>query len=398
MSVFKLFVTAAIFCAPIAHAASLKQAFSEGKFQGQIRAYNNTLVFQHAGDKYGTAVGGRLGYETNADQLWGFSLGLGYYTANDLETNKDNPADRAPFTPTVDVDILGEAYARWKGYDTVITAGNQLIDTPFANPADAFLIPVTFTGYSLINKSVSGLTVNAHHLTNVKTREATDFADTGAFVLNRLGSTPRNTGGTSIFGLTYDWNKLKVQGWYYIFPDLFTQDYAQADYEFEPAGNYTPYVSAQYGLERDDGDKLLGDVDSTLWGAKAGVKAFGANLSLGMNHVDHQKFLTPYSYFTDATYTNSMITGMGNVLPGTGWKATLLYDFTTQLWGKLSYSMFDFDGGKDTAEADADLRYKFTGDFDGLSIWLRVGWRDGSNAPAGLADLLEYRTQIQYLF
>jgi hypothetical protein len=72
-----------------AGAASLKQAFSEGKFAGQIRAYNNFLD-QTSTDKqlYGTAFGGRLGFETKAEHLWGFSAGLGYYTANDLGTNQ----------------------------------------------------------------------------------------------------------------------------------------------------------------------------------------------------------------------------------------------------------------------------------------------------------------------
>jgi hypothetical protein len=93
-----------------------------------------------------------------------------------------------------------------------------------------------------------------------------------------------------------------------------------------------------------------------------------------------------------------MITGMGNILAGTGYKAMLTYDFNPQFWGKLSYSWFEFKGDKDTAEADADVRYKFAGDLENLSIWFRTGYRNGSNTPAGLADLIEYRTQVQYTF
>lgn len=394
----RAFVLSLLCLSGAVHAASLKRAFSEGRFQGQIRAYNNTLNFQHGPDKYGTALGGKMAFETKADELWGFSGGVTYFTANDLSMNHDDPTARAPFTPTVDVDILGEAYLRFTGYDTVATAGRQLIDTPFANPADAFVVPVTFTGYSIINKSVPGLTVNLHHILSVKTRESQRFVDVGHFVQSRNGGTAKNTDGNSIAGLTYDWQKLKAQAWYYRFADQFDQTWFQADYDFSMGGDYTPYVSGQYGTESASGEKLVGGLHSTMAGVKAGVKAFGANASLAVNTVSGDKFLTPYAYFTDVAYTNSMITGMGNVLAGSGYKAMLTYDFNPRLWAKLSYSWFEFKGDKDTSEMDADVRYKFGGELENLSIWFRAGYRNGSNTPAPLADLIEYRSQVQYTF
>lgn len=380
-----------------AHGASLKEAFSEGKFAGQIRIYNNTLAFQHAKDQYGTAFGGRVGYETKADRLWGFSGGFAYYTANDLGTNKEAAA-RAPFTPTVDVDILGEAYLRYSGFDTVITAGRQLIDTPFANPSDAFVIPVTYEGYSLINKSISGLSINAYHLTGIKTRQAQDFADTGSFTLSRLGGTAKNTSGMSILGLQYDWQSLKVQAWHYNVADIFNMEWIQADYDLDFGSSFTPYVSAQYGMEKETGDELLGKIDSTLAGAKIGMKGHGANLSFAVNNVTNQRYLMPFTYFTDASYTNSMISGMGNIAAGTGYKIALLYDINSQLWARLTYSWFNFAGDKNSGETGGDIRYKFKGDFENLQFWFRVGYRNGDKAPAALPDLVEYRTQIQYTF
>lgn len=391
-----LFCTLSIVTVNLAHADGMKDAFSEGKFQGQLRAYNNTLAFQHANDKYGSAFGGRLGYETKASRLFGFSLGMAYYSSNDLGTNHADPAARAPFTPTTDIDVMGEAFVRWAGYDTVVTAGRQLLDTPFANPADAFMIPITFTGYSLVNKSVEGLTVNLHQLISVKDRQSATFENIGAFTANRLAVAPQNTAGTSIIGLTYDREKLKVQAWHYGFAELFNLEWLQADYEF--AGEtYAPYVSAHYGLEKDTGGRQLGTVDSALAGAKAGVKAFGANLSLGVDNVSRNRFISPFSYFTDAAYTNSMITGMGNVDAGTAYKVSLLYNFNPQVWGKISHSKLNFKGDKDTSETDLDAQYKFTDSFENLSLLLRAGYRRGS-PPAGLADLIEYRTQLQYVF
>lgn len=382
---------------PFAQAASLKQAFSEGEFQGQIRIYNNTLAFQHAKDRYGTAFGGRMGFETKSEHLWGFSAGFGYYTANDLGTNKEASA-RAPFTPTVDVDILGEVFLRWKGLDTVLTGGRQIIDTPFANASDAFVIPITYDGYSLVNKGITGLTVNLHHVTGIKSREAQDFTDTGRFTLGRLGGTPRDTHGTSIFGLTYEIAKLKIQAWHYTFADIFNMEWFQAEYDFDLGGDFTPYIAAQYGIQQETGDKLLGNIDSQLNGLKVGVKGLGANLSFAVNKVAGDRYLTPYTFFTDPVFTSSMVSGFGNIATGTGYKGMLLYDFNPQLWGKLSYSWFDLDGGRDTSEIDADVRYKFKDDLENLSVWFRVGYREGDTPPTALPDLIEYRTQLQYTF
>ena len=382
-----------------ASAASVKQAFSEGKHQGQIRVYNNTLALQHAPDKYGTAFGGKLGFETKAEHLWGLSLGVGYYTANDLETNKNNAVARAPFTPTVDVDILGEAFARWTGYDTVLTAGRQLVNSPHANPSDAFVVPITYTGYSVVNKSITGLTINAQYLMSIKTREAQKFVNVGDFILTRNAGVAKDTKGTSVFGLVYEHSPLKIQLWHYGFADFFNMQWLEADYGFD-LGTYKPYLSAHLGLENDTGEKLLGNVDSKLVGVKAGVKAFGADLSFAYDKVSTGTFYSPYTYFTDGMYTNSMITGISNVDSGHAWKTMLLYDITTQWWAKLSHSRFKFDAGTDFSESDFDIRYLFSkeGDLDGLSALVRVGYRDGSNSPAGYADLIEYRTQLQYVF
>ncbi len=380
-----------------AHAANLREAFTQGKYETQLRAYNNTLVFQHGADKYGSAFGGRLAYETNAEKLGGFSLGMAYYTANDLDTNHEDTAARAPFTPTVDVDIMGEAYAKYSRFDTVFIAGRQLYTSPHANPSDAFLIPVTFTGYSLINKSVKGLTIQAAQLLSIKSRESTKFVNVGEFTLNRYARPVKTTDGTLVFGLTYDWEKLKVQGWHYTFPDLFTMEWLDAEHKFEMNG-YAPYVGAHYASEKEQGGELLGKIDSKLIGARVGVKAHGGDLSFGYDSISKDRFLSPYTFFTDGMYTNSMITGMSNIGSGIAWKLMASYDITPRLWTKLSYSKLNYNNDSDTSEADFDVRFKCGGDLEGLQVLVRTGYRNGGTQPAALPDLLEYRTQLQYVF
>jgi hypothetical protein len=219
----------------------------------------------------------------------------------------------------------------------------------------------------------------------------------GQFITGRFAKPVKSTDGTLVFGLTYEIEKLKVQAWHYGFADMFNMEWLEADYSFDLLG-HAPYVSAHYGSEADSGGKLLGTMDSRLTGVKIGSKLNAADISVGYDNVSKDKFFSPYTFFTDATYTNSMVTGISNVAAGNAWKVTGTYDFNPQLWGKLSYSKFKFNDGTDTSEADFDVRYKFTGDFAGLSLWFRTGYRDGDKTPAALPDLLEYRTQLQYVF
>lgn len=392
------FVSAFLF-STAASGTSLHEAFSQGKYQGQLRIYDNVQAFQHGPDKYGTAFGGRLAFETNAGSLLGFSAGFAYYTSNDLSTNHDDTAARTQFTPTVDIDILGEAYLRWSGFDSVVTAGRQLIATPFLNPSDAFVIPVTYTGYSVINKSIPNITLQAYNVLDVKSRESDAFIDMGYFAANRLGGTKKNTDGDNVVGVVFDRDGTKAQAWEYLFTDLFNLTFLEAEHVLT-VGESKVYGSAHFGMQNDQGEKLLGEVDTQLYGVKAGIRSHGADLSLAAEQVAGGRFLSPYTFFTDALYTNSMITGMSNVEAGNGWKAMLTYDFTEHFWGKISHSRFDFAADKDFSESDFDLRYTFAkeSDFTGLSLISRVGYRDGSKNPAGYPDLIEYRVQIQYLF
>jgi hypothetical protein len=392
------FATAFLF-STAASGASLHEAFSQGKYQGQLRIYDNVQAFQQGSDKYGTAFGGRLAFETNAQSLLGFSAGFAYYTSNDLSTNHDDPAARTQFTPTVDIDILGEAYLRWSGFNSVVTAGRQLITTPFLNPSDAFMIPITYSGYSVINKSIQNVTLQAYNITEVKSRQADAFADMSRFAAARVGGTSKNTAGDNVFGAVFDREGTKAQAWEYLFTDLFNLTFLEAEHG-RAMGDAKVYGSAHFGMQNDQGEKLLGEVDTQLYGVKVGVRSGGADFSLAGEQVAGGRFLSPYTFFTDALYTNSMITGMSNVEAGNGWKAMLTYDFTEHFWGKISHSRFDFAADKDFSESDLDLRYTFAkeSDFTGLSLLGRVGYRDGSNNPAGYTDLIEYRAQVQYLF
>lgn len=380
--------------------ADIKGAFGGAQWSGKLRTYNNYLNFYGATkDRYGTAFGTQMGFLTKSDELAGFSLGLKYYGANDLQTNKEDTAERAPFTPTVDVDTLGEAYLKYTLGQTKAIFGRQMLVTPFANPADAFVVPVLFTGYSVYSTPVEKLSVQVHHMNRVKTREAQDFANIGVFSASRFGGTVQETAGMSIAGVSYGEAVLNGQVWYYSLADIMDMAYARVNYTMSGLESMTPYFNIQYGSQSDNGDKILGTIDSTLTSVKAGVKLGKLDISLASDVVSDNTWRSPFAYFTDTLFCNSMITGMSNIDDGNCFKLMLLYNVTDQLWTKLSHAQFNFENDMKMSGSDFDVRYKFSGSLEGFQIWERLSYRKRSDDVAGgLPELMELRTQLEYVF
>ncbi len=100
-------------------ADDLASAFKEGKASGQIRAFYITRDYDSRNetatnkDRYGFAIGGKLGYETAA--LYGVSAGATFYTTNGLglknsDNLKVNESIYGTGTNRPVTTYLGEAY------------------------------------------------------------------------------------------------------------------------------------------------------------------------------------------------------------------------------------------------------------------------------------------------
>lgn len=179
-------------------ATELKSIFSEGTINGNIRAYYNTREYDHRTDEAAFSLGGALRGET-AEVGW-IKLGVGYYTAQDLDTNSDDPA-KVNNRLGSDLEVLGEAYIKIAKAGHGITLGRQRIETPFANSGDAFMIPFAFEALSY-KAAIQKFTLEFDYINAIKNRNSEEFIDVGAWSTNRLGlADVRNTSGTLNFGI-----------------------------------------------------------------------------------------------------------------------------------------------------------------------------------------------------
>ncbi len=378
---------------------TIQKAFKEGKVSGNLRAHYNDWDYGVATDQSAFAIGGLLKAETGP-MGWA-KFGAGYYTAQDMGTNSSDTA-KVDGRMGSELEVLGEAYVAVSGADTTLTLGRQKINTPFANPGDAFLIPVLFEGTSISNKSIENLTLDASYLTTIKNRNSDEFVDVGDFSTGRYGAGKQETSGTLILGANYKADGLGLQAWYYQFADLFDTTYLQANYDFSGNDDIKPFIAAQIGSQSDSGDKLLGEVDSFLWGLQGGVSMGKAKVTLAYNTVDEESsayknggFLAPYNFSTSPLFTNNMLQTLENGNAGDATKLTFNYNFP-DLKVKLSYATFDFKNNvADRDEIDADLIYSLNHVTTGLSLRWRFALVSSDTKSV---ETTNNRFQAQYTF
>jgi hypothetical protein len=386
--------------------ANATPAFIENStLTGNIRSYFQTKDFDTQADVSAYTLGGKLKLETGSFKGW--EAGTAFYWANDFDINRDDLALQNGLLPS-SLSTFGEAYLQYDSGANLARFGRQKIDTPFMNPSDAFIAPVTFFGYSLKNTSFKHFEFSAMHVTEVKVRQVNTFEDTGQFLTKRLGVTPTNTTGTTVFGVQWENDDIKLEGWEYHLPDLFNMVFFQANMDFEEISGMKPFLSIQAGHQFDVGNNLLGNVNASAFGINFGTIMGGTKLAYAFNYLPKNPgnfrngaFLSPYSFATDALYTNSLDGGLtlkDSAFVGGAHKWTANFEFNETIWSELSYTYFDLIksvGGKDSREINVDVIYKFQGSLKGLSLRNRLALVESDRVAE---NLIENRLQAQYVF
>lgn len=378
---------------------TLRDAFQQGTVSGHLRAYDN---YKDPNDSagYNTFAGG-LALHGQTAPLDGVSGGATFYSSNGFGWQNNDPARRNANLPS-DAAVLGEAWLQYDADHTLVRIGRQQVNTPFASPADGFLIPFTFEALRLTNTSIDHLTLSAYYLKRIKNRPVVDFVDGAQFALDRYGIAGDSHQGTWAAGADYQAEGARWQGWIYGYTDLFNLYYGQLDYRFKNTP-LTPGLGLQLVHAADAGDALLGEVNSRGLGLEASLGGAPLSVALAWNRFleDAGSFQegglpTPYTTSNAPTYTNSMTQTLDNSAPGNAYKLTVRGKLGEQ-WSLLaSYARYQRLGAVDTDETDLDIIYRFAGAYRGLSLRLRFGLI-GSGDDAG-ARFSETRTQLQYVF
>ena len=391
-------VMAALLLTSAAGADSLADTIGASKIDGNFRSYFNTRDYDVKTDESALSVGGAL--RVNTGSINGFNLGLGFYASQDLGTNSSDAA-KVNKRLGSELEVLGEAYVNYTAGDTSVTVGRQKLNTPFANSGDAFIIPFSFEGTSIVYKGISNVILEVDYINSIKNRNSSTFTDVGAWTANRFSAESSDSDSTIILGGTYTKDALKVQAWYYDFDNMFNSTYLQANYALSAVGSTKPFVAVQYGTQGESGDEILGEIKSSLLGIRAGIWFAQSKLTLAYNTVSEESgafksgaFLAPYSYSTSPLFTNNMLQTFENVDSGDAVKVTFNHSFA-KVKLKASYAEFDFDTSTDREAIDFDLTYDMSGYSKGLTLRYRI---EVVTSGVKSVEQINQRFQMQYRF
>ncbi|MDP9017769.1 MAG: OprD family outer membrane porin, partial [Candidatus Eremiobacteraeota bacterium] len=270
------------------------------------------------------AQAGSLGGKFHADYQFAqtpWSLGATYFGAL-----SGSPSSRG-FDPRVDnslpgynVSVMGEAYLQYKNKYTTGQIGREVINTPWANPSDSRIVPVSFQGAWLSGAVTPTVTVGAYYMGRFRHRTASAFyndtlltscsqqtpvvyflPEPPAAKTPIAGADPcalpaaqSGTKGFALLQITKKFNPTWVANLYqYKVYDVVNITHIDTKNNFAPKSPLNPYFAAQYIAESDTGRALVGTIKAHMYGMQMGA-SFGKNIDVAasFNQSGQQAFIT----------------------------------------------------------------------------------------------------------
>ncbi len=399
--------------------AFASEFINKSQINGHIRSYDFNNTFEKSGNPSNNAasLGGALNILSGPFFSNEFKLGGSLYSAQPIGTNSDNHLHVFKALPSFPVTTLGQTYLQYQHKDLLIRAGNQLINTPWLNAADSYMIPATYQGLYAAYSSWQNITLTALRIFRFKSRTASSFSPTNLYNPENLspsgiqafGST--NDQGALAFGSNFKKNSLDSQLWYYQFYNIAKLVYGEAKYSFRQTTFVVPYVGIQALHEWGDGKNMLMPYLHTHphasgIGTQAGLKIYQADFSLEYDNLTKNNastksggLVSPYTtgYRSDPLYTTSMNAGLVEAGPGHAFKINGHYVTNNQHWiFSSSYARYFIStASSHMDEIDLDGIYALDGKFKGLSLRDRVGVLNGNKK---LGRVVNNRLMIQYTF
>lgn len=382
-------------------ADDLKGAFTQGELKGEFRNYFYIRDYDQSTKRQDIATGGMLYYRTSP--LNGISAGIAFFTGqalwlNDSENDvygllaKDEDGNHKSFS------ALGEAYLQAEFSNTTIKLGRQEFETPWVNGDDNRLAPQSVEAYTLVNKSIPGLTVTASYVAQMKGKASAEFVSMTEYAEVTGGSEPVILGGLVYDGI----ENLTLQIWDFHAVEFLNEIYFRADYSRPLTEEWSLFGAAQYLKQDDTGKMLGGPIDTYAYGMEAGIEGRGFQFSLGYGGVGDQDILYPWGHdFIVSLMVNDNARAEENGIFG-----VVKYDFSQigipGLVGRIRHLDFDTPeaGGNasyDFSETDLEVFYTFGGRLDGLKLKVRHAIVNKDEALGG-DDYGDTRVMMIYKF
>ncbi|EKT4465526.1 OprD family porin [Pseudomonas putida] len=184
-------------------------------------------------------------------------------------------------------------------HDTLVKAGDQLVETPIVASGTSRLFPQSYRGVTLKNHSVQGLWLDAGFVESTRLRNQSGHSHlvTAYGARNRAGvAADRESPHIGWVGGVYDHPRgLQLTAYGGQLEDMWNQYYLGISHVFRvnDALVLKPYL--HYYKTRDEGRSQLGAIDNDTYSGGISATAYGQTLTLGLQKVDGR---TPFDYIT----------------------------------------------------------------------------------------------------
>ena len=373
--------------APAMAADNLKEMFANGTFKGKIELLHFTRDFDGGNtDRQDQAAGGVFYYKT--DSFKGITLGGALATTNDLNSDDDKATYGLLAGGHESVTRLQEYYVQGDYFDTTVKIGAQELFTPFLFFHPVRMMPRTFRGASVVNKSVDNLKLMAFYL-----EDAADWDDDAFVNMSQIaGPIYANDGSVDdeaaiILGASYnlpiDGLKASVEAWGFKMDDVINQYYLKTKLS-KKINDITVFGGMTYADQQDDGDALSirfgdgeTDIDTFQFGVNAGVAAYGFNFTAMYSKTGDDPIYDPWGY---SKAIIQQVLNAGLLADEDAYGAKLSYNFGRLGVNGLSAYVFhaEYDGVEavsrasvDSKETDFNVQYAFSGGLEGLGLRVR---------------------------
>ena len=337
------------------------------------------------------AAGGWLGYKSGW-LLDTFSIGATGYASLPVYAPDDRDGTLLLRPGQEAIAVLGEAWAKLRYGDHVLTGYRQLIDVGYLNPQDNRMIPNTFEAVLLAGK-VDWLSYTAGYVFSIKPRNEDSFTN-----MSEQAGAVGSDQGLVLAGLrATPWKPLAVDlstAWGI---DTFNAALAQVEYTHPLAKDVALTVGAQYHDQRSVGDELLGGFDTWNVGAHAKLAFWGAYVDFMFHQTgDGANIRSPWGTWPGYL---SLINLDFDRADETAWGVKIGYDFsrigvpglTAFFWfaqGTGAINPSTGAGVPDRREYDFDVTYTVPrGALRGLQLKARAALIDLEGTPGLLPDI-----------
>jgi hypothetical protein len=316
------------------------------------------------------------------------TVGFGVDVIGLLGLKLDSAPDRTNtgLLPVQDDGRAADNYSRLEGalkmrYSrTELKVGELQPNLPVLVFSDIRLLPPSYQGASITSNEINGLTLQGGHLRSTSLRNEAGDEKMQA-MLGHIPQRQASSDGFNFAGADYAFNEKRtsVSAWYGQLEDIYNQRFLGLKHS-EPLGDWILGANLGYFDSREDGKKLLGNIDNqalfSLLSAKRGGHTF---------YVGYQ------GMFGDSAFPRvfANISPLGNEVPTyefaytdeRSWQARYDYDFAALGVPGLTSTVRYISGnnvdtgqgfeGKDR-ERDLDIGYVLqSGSLKGLGIRVR---------------------------